>query len=151
MPTIRRRAGLVASLALAFWITAILLRPLPVHSAPSKPAVFVFGPVFVPMDADVAVVVTNTGSRPTPLGHIVISQAINGSTLISEDVLALAPGHGSSVSFNAAQSVEATAVLTFDAPAAGQAVPKPLAATLQVVGSTGTIDAILNPQASAGE
>lgn len=151
MTTIRPKTALGLALALCLGATALLLRPLPVQSAPSKSARFVFGPVFAPQDSDIEVVVTNTGARPSPPFHVVISNAITGATLATHDTAALAPGHGDIATVNAPVSVRAVAVVTFAAPAPGQAVPKPLAVTMEILGSTGTIDAVLNPQPSPGK
>lgn len=128
-----------------------LLRPLPAQSAAIKPTRFVFGPVFALATDIVEVVVTNTGNRPTPSFHVVISDAINGAVLDTHDRESLAPGTGVFVPFDPNTGVELVAMVTFDSPLSGQAVPNPLAATIQVLDGTGNVKTVLGPQTPAGK
>jgi hypothetical protein len=142
------RPRIIATLCLLLSVGAvaavmILLRPAPADAAGNSSRQFLFGPVLVPPATSGNFVFVNTGTRPTPPATVVFLNAVGGEVLESKPFESMPPGGANSATvFGPDRHV--LLVVTFDRPAAGQAIPTPFAGTLQV-GAIGGLKEVVYP------
>lgn len=130
---------LVSSLLLltAFggFVLGTLSRPEPAGAATSRSRRFVFSPLPVLSNQDIECYYFNSGTRPTPPATLDFVDRF-GALVAHEEQPPVAPGQaGGAAYINEGANPQVVAViLTFAAPAAGQAVPDPLPANAVVFG-----------------
>src|SRR5262245_27497345 len=147
------RQKLVASLcllaaALLLAAGAILLRPKPAGAAHTTSLPFFFGPVAALPGDDFSFVYSNAGTRPSPPATVVFRDALTGAQLQSFPLAAVDPGKGVAVDFlqSPATGVILVATVTFNRPAAGQAIPSPFPGTVQIIDvGAQNIQAVVHP------
>src|SRR5262245_37440752 len=133
------RPRIAASLALLAVVLAFfagsLLRPDPAGAARNTSLRFLFGPVAALKGDNVSFSYFNTGTRPSPPATVVFRNALTGDQLESFPLTAVDPGQGTAVDFfqSPATGVILVAIVTFNRPAADQAIPRPFPGTVQIV------------------
>jgi hypothetical protein len=131
-----RRTGLIVLLTAALTLTAgALLRPTPARAAASKQRQYVFGPVFT--KAGGSLVYFNAGTKTIPGATIISRDVLTGTIFHNTTIAETTPNTARSIDHASAEPVVMVTVVTFNAPAAGQALPAPFAANLLVTGQGG--------------
>lgn len=115
-------------------VCSVLLRPEPAAAAGNGSRRVAFSPLWVAHNQSISFWFVNTGSRPTPHATVDFVKILNGSLFGELSVNPEAPGRGwgDQVTYDGAGAELVATFVTFDPPAAGQAIPNPLCSNVQV-------------------
>lgn len=128
-----RRTGMIVLATAALTLTAgALLHPTPARAAASKQRQFVFGPVFTKTGGKL--VYFNAGTKTIPGATIISRNLLTGQVFHNTVIAETTPNSGREFDHTSVDPVLMVTTVTFNAPAAGQALPAPFAATLTFTG-----------------
>lgn len=128
-----RRTGVVVLLTAAITLTAgALLRPIPARAAASKQRQYVFGPVFT--KAGGKLVYFNPSAKTIPGATVISRNLLTGQVFHNSVIAETTPNTGREFDHTSVDPVLMVTTVTFNAPAAGQALPAPFACTLTFAG-----------------
>jgi len=150
VPVSTSRPRVIASSLLLFsalvgFVLGALSRPRPAYAAGNRQLQFVFGPVQVTNTQSVFFSYFNTATLPTPPATAIYRDLLSGAVLGTTRLASVPPGVGTAGGIGGGDKVYMV-VVTFDRPAAGQAIPKPCVCNVEVVNqTTSEVTAILSP------
>jgi len=137
MGTYRQKTIASLCLLLAVGVTVVcslLLRPEPAGAASNRSRRVAFSPLWVAPNQGISFWFVNSGTRPTPPMRATFVNVLNGEVFGELPLGSEEPGRGRGDQLdNYGPGALLIAVrVTFDPPAAGQAIPDPFSANVQV-------------------